>query len=236
MSEEENQSVETEVSEAVAQPEESTDTQEAQQETQEERRSRNDAEYNWAEMRRQKREIELENAELKGQLNSLTKKAIPEEEEDLGFKDDDLIEGKHLKSLKKEINQLKQELKNKEASTVDDRLSLKFPDYKQTLTREKLEQLAINEPELSNSLLNTKDPYEQALLAYKYIKKFVPEKAETDSIEKRKAEANSKKPMSVQAVAKSSGISNANLFDGPLTQEKKNAIYKQMLEDMKGYG
>ena len=71
MTEEENKGVETEVSEAVAQATESNEAQEEVQETPEQRRQRNDAEYNWAEMRRHMREKEREIAELKDQQGKM---------------------------------------------------------------------------------------------------------------------------------------------------------------------
>lgn len=230
MSEEEVMSVEEESSVAVAPAEESPETQEAPQETQAQRRERNDAEYNWAEMRRQKRELERRVAELE------SRKPEPVQE-DSGVKDDDFVEGKHFKNLQRKLEQLEADLKRKEASTVDERLSFKFPDYATTVNEENLELLSKTEPELYQELIEKKgDPYKQSLLAYKYIKNFVPQRDSTMTREKKNAIENSKKPVSVQAVARGSAVANANLFaDGPLTKERKEAIYKQMLQDMKGY-
>lgn len=228
MSEEEVMSVEEESSVAVAPVEESTETQQAPQESQQQRRERNDPEYNWAEMRRQKRELERRVEELEAKK--------PEPVDEFGVKDDDFIEGKHFKNLQKKIDQLEADLKRRDADTVDDRLSLKFPDYATTVNEENLELLSKTEPELYHELIQKKDdPYKQSLLAYKYIKNFVPQRDSTMTREKKNAIENSKKPVSVQAVAKGSAVANANLFaEGPLTKERKDAIYKQMLQDMKG--
>ena len=234
MSEEEQVSVADENAVAVAPADESTESQEQTQETPEERRQRNDAEYNWAEMRKQMREKEREIAELRDQVTGIAKKAAPAEEEDFGFKDDDLIEGKHLKNLKKEINQLKSELKQRDASTVDERLGLRFPDYAATLTKENIQLLHENEPELAKTLLKTTDPYEQSLLAYKYIKNFVPQREPTMTKEKQKAMENSKKPLSVQAVTKQSAVGEAHRFENGLTPELKKQMWEEMKQAMKG--
>lgn len=240
MSEEENTNVATEVEEEVVQPEESADSQEQPQETQQERQARNDAEYNWAEMRKQMRQKDLEIAELRDQFSNITKKqAPPEEDEFAKLAEDDILTLAQARKLAAKMARQTAEavLREREALTVDDRLQSKFPDYTSTVTRENIELLNELKPDVAESLALLKgDPYRQAKLAYEYIKAFVPQRDETMNKDRKKAEVNSKKPVSVQAVAKQSPIAQSHLFeDGPLTQERKNAIYKQMLQDMKGY-
>lgn len=235
MSEEENKGVEAEASEAVAQPDESNDAQNEAQETPEQRRQRNDAEYNWAEMRRHMREKEREIAELKDQFSSIKQKQLPPDEEDYGFKDDDLIEGKHLKSLKSEIKQLRQELKQKEVSTIDERLQIKYPDFMSTVTKENIELLKETKPQLAKSLLKfADDPYQQSELAYEYIKTFVPQRDESMNKDKKKALENAKKPISVQSVGKTSAIGQVHQFENGLTPELKSQLYKEMQQIRKG--
>jgi len=231
MSEDENQSVEAEVPEAVAPPEESTDAQQPQ-ETHEERRARNDAEYNWAEMRRQMREKDRQIEELQGQYQKINQKAAPQEDDELNrLAEDDILTVAQAKKLATKLARQTAEalIKEKEASTVDERLNYKYPDFKSVVTRENIEILKETKPQLAKSLLKfADDPYEQSELAYEYIKAYVPQKEDSMTKEKKKAEENSKKPLSVQAVGKTSAIGQAHQFENGLTPELKAQLWKEM--------
>lgn len=238
MSEEENSNVEAELVEAVVQPEESTDSQEQAQETPEQRRERNDAEYNWAEMRKQMRQKDLEIAELREQFSHITKKASPPEEDEFAkLAEDDILTVAQAKKLATKLARQTAEtvLRERDAQTVDERLQTKFPDYKSTVTRENIELLNELKPEVAESLtLLGNDPYRQAKLAYEYIKAFVPQRDETMNKDKKKAEVNSKKPLSVQAVGKQSAIGQAHQFENGITPELKAQLWKEMQEIRKG--
>ena len=238
MSEEENTNVETEVVEEVVQPEESTDSQEQPQESQEERRARNDAEYNWAEMRKQMRQKDLEIAELRDQFSSINKKAPPPEEDEFAkLAEDDILTVAQAKKLATKLARQTAEtvLRERDALTVDDRLQSKYPDFKSTVTRENIEILKETKPQLAKSLLKfADDPYEQSELANEYIKAYVPQTEVAMSKDKRKAEENSKKPLSVQAVGKHSAIGQAHQFENGLTPELKSQLWREMQEIKKG--
>ncbi len=53
--------------------------------------------------------------------------------------------------------------------------------------------------------------------------------------EKQKAIANSQKPVSVNAVTKSSAIGNAHMFENGLTPELKKSLWDEMERARKGY-
>ena len=238
MSEEENQNVEAVEPEAVVQPEESSIAQEEPQETQEQRQARNDAEYNWAEMRKQMRQKDQEIAELRDQFSSITKKAAPPEEDELSrLAEDDILTVAQAKKLATKMARSAAEtlFKERDALTVDDRLQSKFPDFRSTVTRENIELLKETKPRLAESLLKfADDPYQQSELAYEYIKAYVPQRDTTMTKEKAKAAENSKKPMSVQAVGKHSAIGQAHQFENGLTPELKQQLWKEMQEIKKG--
>lgn len=227
MSEEQNTGVEEEAlqgqpqdqSEEVSHDDVSNEAEQAEQ------RKRNDAEYNWAELRRQREKDREEMEALKTELNRLKKPETPEEE-DYGVNDDDLLEGKHLKELKRELKQLKTELQRKEASTMEDRLQMKYPDYADVVSTENIEYLKKHEPELAQSISSMQDPYQQAVAAYKLLKKVGKEPVVTP--EQRKASENSQKPVSANAVTKNSAIGNAHLFENGLTKELKESLWKEM--------
>lgn len=229
----ETKSLEDESSTAVAPATESSDTSNEQkpEETPQQDTVR---ERNWVEARKKIQELERQNRELAQSVQKLQPPPPEVPEEDFGIKDEDLVEGKHFRTLKKEISELKTQLKQKEASTVDDRLSAKFPDYADVVSKENIELLKQNEPELALSLWRLQDdPYAQGVAAYKLMTK-LGLKQEKPSPEKEKALSNAKKPVSVNAVTKQSAIGNAHMFENGLTPELKKSLWKEMQQAMKG--
>jgi len=236
MSEEEQMSVE-ETQQATAQATESTEHNDVSQEAQQaEQRKRNDAEYNWAEMRRKMQEKDQQIDELKKQFSEISNRTPTSEEEDELAKlaEDDILTVAQAKKLAQKMarNVAEDVIKKREAATVEERIQLKFPDYAEIVSKENIELLKQTEPELAQSLYHMPDPYQQAIAAYKLLKR-IAKKDEAPSLQKRKAEENSQKPLSVNAVTKQSAIGNAHLFENGLTKELKTQLWKEMQEAMK---
>lgn len=228
MSEEQNVSVEEQSQEAVAQAEVQSDNEQAQAQP-----ARNDAEYNWSEMRRQMREKDREIAELRDQFSSITRKNAPPPEEDELAKlaEDDILTVSQAKKLATKLARqtAEQILKERENSTVDERIQSRYPDFMSTVTPENIEILKQTKPHLAKALLKfADDPYAQSELAYEYIKTYVPQVDKKASLDKKKAEENSKKPLSVQAAPKHSAIGQAHQFENGLTPELKNQLWQEM--------
>lgn len=237
MSEDENMSVE-ETQEDIAQSTNSTEHNDVSQEAEQaEQRKRNDAEYNWAEMRRQMREKDQQIEELQKQFLSINEKKAPKEEDDELAKlaKDDIITVEQAEKLaEKRARKVAEEvIKKREAATVDERVQLKYPDYSDVVSKENIELLKRTEPELAQSLYHMPDPYGQAVAAYKLLKKIAAKNDEGPSLEKKKAAENSQKPLSVNAVTKQSAIGNAHLFENGLTKELKTQLWEEMKEAMK---
>lgn len=231
MTEEENMSVEEETFQGDAQAADSEQnhndvTKEAQEA---ENRKRNDAEHNWAEMRRKMREKDHQIDELKQQFQSMADKKPQEEDELANLAEDDILTVAQARKLAQKMARSTAEevMKQRDAATVDERLQLKFSDYSNIVTKDNIELLKETEPELAQSLSTMTDPYTQAIAAYKLLKKIAPPREET-SLEKRKAEENSQKPVSVNAVTKKSPIGNAHLFENGLTPELKKQLWEEM--------
>lgn len=233
MPEEETKSVEAvEASQAITQATESENVQE-EREQQTTNKQRDDQAYNWAEARRKMQELDRQNQDLADQVRKLTPKA-PEPEEDYGIADDALVEGKFIKDLKKEIKQLKSYIQQKEVSTVDERLSHKFSDYADVVSKDNIELLKQTEPELALSLYKLQDdPYAQGVAAYKLLKKLDMGTQKDLAIEKERATKNSQKPLSVNAVTKQSALGNAHMFENGLTKELKSQLWKEMQDAKK---
>ena len=129
-------------------------------------------------------------------------------------------------------------IQQRENATVEERLSLKFHDFHQVVSRENIELLKETEPELARSLSHNTDPYDQGIAAYKLMKRLGigTESVSKEPVrEKQRAVANSQKPVSVNAVTKNSAIGNAHMFENGLTKELKKSLYDEMKNAMKGY-
>lgn len=230
MSEEGNVSVPEEIQEASAQATESNDAQQSQATA--EKKQRDDQAYNWAEARRKMQELEKQNRELAEQVQKINKGPSPEE--DYGIADDALAEGRHLKELRKELSELKSVLKQKEISSIDDRLAMKFSDFKEIVNEDNLKTLIQTEPELAESVLTLKDdPYKQGIAAYKLMKRVGIGSQDKADPERERALKNSQKPVSVNAVTKQSAIGNVHHFENGLTPALKKQLWAEMEEARK---
>jgi hypothetical protein len=232
MSEEENESVQEQTPEAAA-PAAESESAPKLEETQSQRKKRNDAEYNWAETRRKMEDLERQNRELAERVNQQRKPIDNSEEDELAkLANDDILTVAQARKLATHLAKKAAEeaIREREASTVDERLSTKFTDFNDVVNRDNIEILKQTEPELAMSLNGlANDPYAQGVAAYKLLKKMGIGQEEVRVPEREKAVANSKKPVSVNAVTKQSAIGNAHMFENGLTPELK----KQLNEEMK---
>ena len=239
MSNEEKTGVEEEISQVDPQTEVADAAQEVQKaEAFANKKSTDDQDRNWKEARRAKQELERKVREQEELIHRLQKPAQPQIEDDLDkLGDEDIVTKAQAKKLAARMAEeiAQKVIRQREASTVDERLSLRYPDFAEVVTEENIEQLRQTEPELAESLSHNPDPYKQAVAVYKVLKKAGVEtvKAQENSKEKNKAIQNSQKPLSVNAVTKSSAIGNAHLFENGLTPELKKTLWKEMQDSVK---
>ncbi len=247
--------------EVVEQPQEQIE--EASEEPKQESKvtpKKNNAEYNFEELRRQ-READRRRAEeaerranelfellkaQKGAQNQEQRDAIEDELAKLAK--DDLATVDHIdkklykynKTAKKEVDILRNEVETLKAKLEEQNFRAKFPDLDEVLSPDNIELLKREDPELADTI--SKMPAgskEQVTLAYKYIKRILPkpESKQTPSQsipeEKRKALENAKKPVSIQAISKQSAIGNAHIFENGLTPELKKQLWSEMQDAMK---
>jgi len=236
MTEEEN----TSVIEEVALPSEPEQEQDVQQEETQVPPSRpiTDQEYNWAEARRRNSELERRLEQQEAELRRLQSHNAPKEPEDelATLADDDIITVKQHKQMAAKIaKQVAEDVyRQKEALTIDDRLKSKFPDFDDVVTKDNIELLQQQEPELAQSLFAlAHDPYAQAAAAYKMLKKTGIGDMAKQQPQKAKALENSKKPVSVQSVTKSSAIGEVHKFENGLTPELRKELWKEMQQAIK---
>ena len=193
---------------------------------------RRDVDYNWAEARRKMQELERRSQEQDELIARLSHKPAQNDDDDLSkLSEDDILTVKQARQLAtKMARQVAQEaIREREAATVEDRLQSKFPDYAQVITKENVQILQQQEPEISQILYGlAHDPYQQNVTAYKLIKKLGIKTDATPSQDIKRAKENAAKPVSVQAVTKQSPIGQAHVFENGLTEELK----KQYRSDM----
>jgi hypothetical protein len=233
MTEEENtQSVTTE---EVAPPSDSEQQQDVRQEEVQQAQEHviDDQERNWREARRKMQELERRTEEQEELIRRMQNQQAPAHEEDELAKlaDDDIITVKQHKQMSAKIaRQVAEEaIREREASTVDERLKNRFTDFNDVVTKENIDLLKQQDPELAMSLYAlAQNPYEQAVAAYKMLMKTGIGDMAKKQPQKAKAIENSKKPVSVQSVTKSSAIGNVHNFENGLTPELKKQLNKEM--------
>lgn len=226
MSEQEQSVVETAVADAQQTSDISPEAQpppeaEAQDKTQD---------RNWREMRQTMEELKNRNQALETEVAQM-RAPPPEPEEEIDLVDDDISTvGVTKKLIKKEATRIAQEIvRNREASTVEERLRLKYADYDAVVNKDNLEILFAAAPELVNMLkANHQDPYAQAIGAYKLMKKFG-----VSGEESAKFKENQAKPRSVNSVGSTSALSQANAFSRGLTPDLKKQLWNEMKEAAK---
>jgi hypothetical protein len=242
----------------VAQEQAQETTEEASTEVKEQPK-RKDAEHNFAELRRQREEdrrraeeaerIANEERRRTNEILELFKQQkaaqTPQErdliEEELAkLSKEDLATIDHVdkkidrsfKKRSKEVEEVRKEVEALKAQLEEERFRSKFPDLDEVLSQDNIEMLKKEDPEMARLIGSIKNTQEQAAMAYKYIKRIMPTKIEEPS-EKKKALENSKKPLSVQAISKTSAIGNAQAFENGLTKELKAQLYKEMQDAIK---
>lgn len=199
---------------------------------------RRDVDYNWAEARRKMQELERRSQEQEELIARLSHKPAPQEDDGLEkLSEDDILTVAQAKKLAaKMARQVAHEaIKEREAATVEERLQTKFSDYASVVTRENVDILRQQEPELAQSLSRlADDPYSQAIAAYKLIKKLgIKTDATPPPPEVKRAKENASKPVSVQTVVKQSAIGQAHCFENGLTPELQKALRAEMAAAIK---
>jgi hypothetical protein len=227
--------MEVEENQAVTAPIEPSENNQSTDRQDQQQQMRNDQAYNWGEARRKMQELERKAQEQDDLIRRLQAQT-PQEKDDLeSLTDDDIVTVSQAKKLAVKMAQQVAEnvVKQKDLSTLEDRINVKYPDFQDVVSRDAIEKLKVDEPELALSLATMQDPYQQAVAAYKLLKKIGGKDALTQ--EQKKAIENRSKPQSSSTIVKNSAIGNAHLFENGLTPELKKQLYQEMQQAMKGF-
>jgi len=194
---------------------------------------------NWRLLRQSKEKLqrELDEArELLAQRQAATK---PAEENidlnDLGLSENDLAEGRHLLTIKKELAALKkareEDLKRLTMSNAEMRIKNDFPDFEKVISYENQKKLREIDPDVADAILATGDVYKAHSMAYKMIKLLNIHRDTSYDADKLQAQQNLAKPKSLSTIApqkSESPLSHANAFANGLTPELKDQLVKEM--------
>lgn len=158
------------------------------------------AKLNFRELERQKKDAERRARELEARLIELEKaKQQPEDDEFEKLADDDIVEAKQLKKLKREIAELK--TKNTQLSP-EDISRIKYRDYDSVVTEDAVNEHLVNNPALAQMVKNAPNPYEAA---YFLLKKMAPKQTLTP-VEEKLSEVKTLPRSLNEAASKISGV------------------------------
>ena len=199
------------------------------------------AEINFKELRDKVSRIEKERDEALLLAQQLQNKSA-EIEEEYEVSDEDFAQGKHLAKMNKEIRDLKNELKiyhqQSTQTSVESRLKSQYQDFDKIVTKENIDQLREQFPELATTLNATTDLYSKAVSAYTLIKKFGIVSNNSFDQNKELAQKNINKPRPPSSVGAQTGmnpLTQANSFANGLTEELKANLLKEMVAARRDY-
>jgi len=199
-----------------------------------------DSEYvkhvqDWRALREKTERAERERDEaikmLQQQQNAVYQQQPESKEFNVG--DDDLIEGKHLKHQKQDIDQRFAQL---EERLIEAHIKTKYPDFDDVVTPETLGMLRDTDPELAESIAANPNIQSKAIAVYKSIKRCGLAKPTSYDRSKEKVNNNFTKPRTVTSISPQQGdspLSRANAFAEGLTDDVKAQVWKEMQEIMK---
>jgi uncharacterized phage infection (PIP) family protein YhgE len=245
----------TEVEEQILQSEDDRIEREVQEEPIEEiiepkkvKAPRGDSDTNLMRMREKADRLERERNEYERRLQDLEARFTQQSnnnqqvEEDYtnNIGSDDLVEGKHLSKVEKKIKKLEDQIKSYQqqstTQTTEARLKAQYPDFDRIVSKDNIESLKENYPEIAHTLNSSTDLYSTAVSAYTLIKKLGISQDTSYDNEKILAQRNAAKPKPLASLSPQQGdspMSKANAFANGLTEDLKAQLYREMNDAIK---
>ncbi len=196
--------------------------------------------------REQRRAIKERDAALR-KMRELEEQryGVPQQDDsrtdDIQIGEDDLVEGKHVKQVYKELKAVKKQLEDQKNSyhtqTIESRIRSEYPDFSKVVTPENLEILRRLKPRQAALIDKSPDLYDAAASAYEMMKEYGIYESDEIQLEKIRSKAaaqqNTAKPKPSVAVSPQRGdspLSKVNAFNMELTPQLKEQLYKEMME------
>jgi hypothetical protein len=192
-------------------------------------------------LRERSQRAERERDELMRRLAEVEAKTKPQvEDEDFRIGDDEIAEGKHLSKITKKMKKLEEQIANYQqqtnVSTTEARLKAQYPDFERVVNKENIELLRESYPDVAATLNSSTDLYNTASSAYTLIKKLGIAQEDQYAQDRARAQTNAAKPRPLTSISpqgSDSPLSRANAFAGPLTDDLKKTLHREMIEAMK---
>ena len=193
---------------------------------------KSDKEINIVQLRKKaerlERELEAKSLELEEHKKQ---KAAPVDE----IGDDDFVEGRQFKSIKEKTTHLEQRQIELENQMMLKELYAKYPDIDEIVTKENLQELRELEPEIHESLRNTKAKTTY-INAYKHIKNYVLKQNESKNMKDipimkdpevmaERIASNQRKSPSIQKAKKKK--KTEDIFYGKLDENTKKSLLER---------
>jgi len=230
---------ETQIADASPEMDPETANHDSASEHQENETQVSSKEYNFQQLRKKTESLEKMNEELARKIAAYEEKVAQSSqpstppEDSWGVDDDELVEGRHIKTYIQELKGLKQAYAMQAEEAKVNKLKSQFPDIEKVITPENIHKFQTAEPELYESLMSGKDTYKKGVSMYKTLKALGYANPETDAVAERIAH-NKSKPGTSNAIKSPSALSYAPEYMG-LTEERKKQLYKEMTESAKRY-
>lgn len=220
------------------------------------RKAESKREENWRTIRDAKEKAERDRERAERERDALMQRLIeietsksqrqyqeqePEPDYNFDIEDDALLEGKHAKKMLGQMKQMKRQIDQYQSmsqqNAVETKLKQQFPDFDTVVSRENVEILNEEFPEVAASLRDTQDLYTKGSAAYKIIKRMGIYRDNGDIMaQKAKVIQNLKKPKSVAAVApqqSDSPLTKVSSFDNEFSETLRKQLHKEMIDAMK---
>lgn len=195
---------------------------------------------NFKRLREEKARLEREKEELlrmMAQINNPRPAQAPEEPAP-SYNPDDLVEwkvvNKEINKIRNEFNQYKQQ---SHETMVEAQLRSRYQDFEKVVSKENLDALKDQEPELYNTIYSSSDLYSKAASAYKMIKQMGIYKDDYTA-DKQRAHHNATKPKPAAVVQPSVGstaLGEAASHSLKLTPELKKKYQEELMKSSKSH-
>lgn len=152
------------------------------------------------------------------------------QEDEVTFSDDDLIEGKDLRRWEKKNAQRIAQLEEK---LIEANLKAQFPDFYDIVTPESLKTLRDLDPELAESIAVNPNMHSKSVAAYRAIKRYGLIAQKEYRHNQERLQKNEKKPLTTASLSPQQGespLSKANDFADDHSQEYLDQVWREMLD------
>jgi len=239
----------TQLAQVVSETEETQETPDnvaAEQEKQQAQPALSSKEINMRNMREKAEQLQRERDEALRKLQEFQaaqQSKVESPDEDIVIGQDEIAEGKHLRQITKQIKELKQQLKQSQQQSADmsveTRLKNRYPDFDSIVSRENIEALRAQYPEVAATINSSPDLESKSVSAYTLIKKLgIVQQPDGFEEDRARIQRNAAKPRPVTSVSPQQGdtpLSRANAFANGLTPELQAQLRKEMQEAMKNH-